>query len=193
MSESQERRIKSRQMTYKEIYYRTEKMAVFEKARLYNLSHMGALFASERDIELNTKLQLFIPAESSESPNMQLMATVVRKKYHQNRLRKFEYGCRFNYRQSGERRQTNITIKYRTARMNHFENGLLWNLSGKGLLFSSDREMLVDTPIQLVIPPEDPQKPPLQIIADIVRREIYQLQRRKFGYGCRFQQTIDID
>ena len=193
MQGQKDRRIRVRQSISKEIRYRAAHMAFFEKGLLCDLSHTGALFATHQDIALNTAIQLVIPSEDENNPNAQFIATVVRKNYYETRIRRFEYGCRFDYRHAGERRLTNLTIKYRTSSMNAFEDGLLWNLSRSGALFSTHRDMAEHSPIHLVIPQEDSQQPPLQAIAVILRKELYQMRRRKFGYGCRFNQAIELD
>jgi hypothetical protein len=168
-------------------------MTEYGKGVLYDLSSRGALFASERDLVIGTQIHFVVPAENAQTPGVEVFATISRKTFYPTRKRKFEYGCQFEYRQTDQRRTLNIEVKYRTSWMSAFENGLLWNISSGSALFSARRELDTDISVHLVLLSDNPQKPPMQAIATIIRKEFYPMRRRKFGYGCRFGQTIKLD
>jgi hypothetical protein len=193
MRKDNDRRSKARQKINMEIQYRTLEITTFETGLLYDLSLTGALFTAKRDLAVDEIIQLVIPGDNPQTPGAHIIARIVRKKYHQFRQRKFEYGCRFDYRRSGDRQTHNTAIKYRTSQMAVFEDALLWNLNRWGALFSTDRDIEINTSVHLAITPDDPRKAAIQVIATVVRKEFYKMRRRKFGYGCKFSQAIDWD
>jgi hypothetical protein len=65
-------------------------MTEYGKGVLYDLSSRGALFASERDLVIDTQIHFVVPAENAQTPGVEVFATISRKTFYPTRKRKFE-------------------------------------------------------------------------------------------------------
>lgn len=90
-------------------------------------------------------------------------------------------------KRSCERQTVDAVIKYRTAKMDHFAQGRLVNISENGILISVDQPLELSTRIYFVVETNNPRVDDLHVIASVVRKR----SNKQGGsdYGCKLIET----
>jgi hypothetical protein len=84
-----------------------------------------------------------------------------------------------------------LLVKYRTSRMTSYADGILCNLSQDGALFYALGDLELSQDVQVMIIPDQSPDLPIQLTAEVVRREANNSTYNSFNYGCRIRQIED--
>ena len=89
------------------------------------------------------------------------------------------------------RHDIHMLVKYRTPQMASFADGILCNLSQEGALFYALGDLGVSDNVQMMIFPDETDKHPIHVTAEVVRRENNNGTYNSFNYGCRIKKIED--
>ena len=84
-----------------------------------------------------------------------------------------------------------MLVKYRTTQANRFDDGILCNLSQEGALFYTLGDLGMNDNVHMMIFPDENTERPIEVTAEVVRREANDGTYNSFNYGCRIKTIED--